>query len=907
MTAKLREYRARAAQCEGRPDGSLARRFTIGENGPEFGGCSDMTHPNMKAFERPVTSYGSPVQQISEVLKNSTAQRVPSEGDLADIKSAVLAKLVLAVGKDAGAATARDWFLAAAFAIRDRIIHRWLATERANKANGSKRVYYLSLEFLIGRLFSDVLGNLGLSEAYQAALGDLGVDLNRLRSAEPDAALGNGGLGRLAACFMESMASLGIPAYGYGIRYDHGLFRQVIKDGWQQEYPEEWLSFGNPWEFARPEVTYDIYFGGQVEVTKLPSGRSRYDWRPEQTIVAVAYDTPIVGWRGRHVNPLRLWTARAVDPVKLDVFNSGDHIGALVEQTRAEAISKILYPGDESPAGRELRLRQEYFFVSASLQDLVHRHLRTDGDLHFLPLRAAVHLNDTHPSIAIAELMRLLVDVHGLPWSDAWRITVDTFSYTNHTLLPEALETWPMELFERVLPRHLQIIYRINAEHIERVRHEDPAGFSQRLASISLIDEHDGRKLRMGHLAFVGSHRVNGVSELHTELMRKTVFRDLHAVYPNRIVNKTNGISFRRWLIQANPGLLKVLREVCGDKLLDDPAAIVGLAASASDSALHEHLIAAKRANKVALARLAADQLGLQLDPEALFDVQIKRIHEYKRQLLNILETIALYQSMRAEPTRSWVPRVKIFAGKAAASYTRAKLIIKLINDVANVVNRDPITRDLLRVVFLPDYNVSLAEAIIPAADVSEQISTAGMEASGTGNMKLALNGALTIGTLDGANIEIHERVGPDNIFIFGLTADEVERRRRGSLNTHAVIAASPTLAGVIEAIESNIFWPTEGNQFAPLTNGLRHHDYYMVATDFDDYFSTHRRLEQRWMSSSDWTRACIMNIAQMGWFSSDRAISEYGQEIWGLSGTAGSGGIMHKKPQDGSQLKTAF
>jgi starch phosphorylase len=847
-----------------------------------------MTHPNMKAFERPATSNGSAAQQISEVPNNSTVQRVPSEGDLADIKSAVIAKLVLAVGKDAGAATDRDWFLAAAFAIRDRIIHRWLATERSSKADGSKVVYYLSLEFLIGRLFFDVLGNLGLNEVYRAALGDLGVDLNRLRSAEPDAALGNGGLGRLAACFMESMASLGIPAYGYGIRYDHGLFRQVIKDGWQQEYPEEWLSFGNPWEFARPEVTYDIYFGGQVEVTKLPSGRSRYDWRPEQTVVAVAYDTP-------------------VDPVRLDVFNSGDHIGALVEQARAEAISKILYPGDESPAGRELRLRQEYFFVSASLQDLVHRHLRTDGDLHLLPLRAAVHLNDTHPSIAIAELMRLLVDVHGLPWSDAWRITVDTFSYTNHTLLPEALETWPVELFERVLPRHLQIIYRINAEHIEKVRHEDPAGFSQRLASISLIDERDGRKLRMGHLAFVGSHRVNGVSELHTELMRKTVFRDLYAVYPNRIVNKTNGISFRRWLIQANPGLVGILREVCGDKLLDDPAALVGLAASASDSALHERLIAAKQANKVALARLVGDRLGLVLDPEALFDVQIKRIHEYKRQLLNILETIALYQSMRAEPTRSWVPRVKIFAGKAAASYTRAKLIIKLINDVANVVNRDPITRDLLRVVFLPDYNVSVAEAIIPAADVSEQISTAGMEASGTGNMKLALNGALTIGTLDGANIEIRERVGPDNIFIFGLTADEVERRRRGSLDAHSVIAASPTLAGVIEAIESSVLWATEDNQFAPLTNGLRHQDYYMVAADFDDYFSTHRRLEQRWMSSSDWTRACIMNIAHMGWFSSDRAISEYSRDIWGVSGTVGPGGIGHEKPQDNPRPKTAF
>ena len=511
-------------------------------------------------------------------FRNLTREPLPASGPasaeeaLVEIKSAVLAKLVLAVGKDAGSATDRDWFLAAALAVRDRIIHRWLASERTSHAKGSKRVYYLSLEFLIGRLLSDVLGNLGMAEDFRAALGDLGVDLNRLRSAEPDAALGNGGLGRLAACFMESMASLGIPAYGYGIRYDHGLFRQVIKNGWQQEYPEEWLSFGNPWEFARPEVFYDIHFGGFVETAHLPGGHARSVWRPDETIEAVAYDTPIVGWRGRHVNPLRLWTARAVDPMRLDAFNSGDHIGALVEQSRAEALSKILYPSDETPAGRELRLRQEYFFVSASLQDLVQRHLRTDGDLHFLPMRAAIQLNDTHPSIAIPELMRLLVDIHGLPWSEAWLITISTFSYTNHTLLPEALESWPMELFERVLPRHLQIIYRINADHIEGARSQDPVDFSEKIAAISLIDEQNGRKLRMGHLAFVGSHRVNGVSALHTDLMRKTVFRDLHAIYPDRIVNKTNGITFRRWLMQANPALVRVLREACGDAVLDDPS-----------------------------------------------------------------------------------------------------------------------------------------------------------------------------------------------------------------------------------------------------------------------------------------------------------------------------------------------
>jgi glycogen phosphorylase len=820
-------------------------------------------------------------------LDRSKSRKAPpsptslSEDELAEFKSAVLAKLALAVGKDAGSATDRDWFVATAYAIRDRIIHRWLAAERASTAKGQKRVYYLSLEFLIGRLLSDILCNLGLADIARAALGDLGVDPNRLRSAEPDAALGNGGLGRLAACFLESMASLGIPAYGYGIRYDHGLFRQIIKDGWQQEYPEDWLSFGNPWEFARPEVIYDVHFGGWVETINEPGRAARYLWLPEETIEAVAYDTPVVGWRGRNANPLRLWTARAVDPMRLDAFNSGDHVGALHEQARAEAISKVLYPSDQTPAGRELRLRQEYFFVSASLQDLVARHLRSDGDLHFLPDRAAIQLNDTHPSVAVAELMRLLTDEHGLPWNEAWRITVGTFSYTNHTLLPEALETWPLHLFERVLPRHLQIIYRINADHIEVAKHKDPEGFSSRLAAISLIDEQGDRKLRMGHLAFVGSHRVNGVSKLHTGLMRETVFRDLHAIYPDRIVNKTNGVTFRRWLLQANPGLVKVLCDVCGDAVPDDPSLIVKLAEAAGDPSVQQRIAAAKRANKIALTRLVGDRIGVRIDPDALFDVQIKRIHEYKRQLLNILEAIATYLAIRDEPSRHWVPRVKIFAGKAAASYTQAKLIIKLISDVAKVINADPITRDLLRVVFLPDYNVSLAEAIIPAADLSEQISTAGMEASGTGNMKLALNGALTIGTLDGANVEIREHVGADNIFIFGLKAHEVQERRAQGLDASATIAASPMLGRVIEAVDTGIFWPGEAGRFSPLMNALRHHDYYMIAADFDDYVATQRRIDKLWLSSSDWTRMSMLNIAHMAWFSSDRAISEYASDIW--------------------------
>jgi glycogen phosphorylase len=814
-------------------------------------------------------------------VDQGSADTAPYEGDIAEIKSAILAKLTLAVGKDPAAATDRDWFVAAALTVRDRIVHRWLMAERASRGQGRKRVYYLSLEFLMGRLFDDVLGNLGLAEIVNGALGDLGVDLVRLRASEPDAALGNGGLGRLAACFLESMATLGIAACGYGIRYDHGLFRQVIRDGWQQEYPEEWLSFGNPWEFERPEVIYDIQFGGRVERTVGPRGIARSVWHPDETIEAVAYDTPIVGWRGRHVNVVRLWSARAADPMRLDAFNRGDHVAAVSQQARAEAISKILYPSDDSPAGQELRLRQEYFLVSASLQDLVHRHLYMAGDLLSLPDLAAVQLNDTHPSIAIPELMRLLMDLHGLPWDDAWRMCVKIMSYTNHTLLPEALESWPVPLLARMLPRHLEIIYRINEQHLRFTR-EKIRGSPDMLTPVSLIDERGSQRVRMGHLAFVGSHRINGVSAQHTELMRQTTFRQLHELYADRIVNKTNGITFRRWLMQANPGLTKLLCEVCGAAVLDDQTTMVRLADHANDASLQERFRAVKRANKVALSRLIYERLELRIDPHALFDVQIKRIHEYKRQLLNLLETIALYTEMRSEPNRSWVPRVKIFAGKAAASYTQAKLIIKLANDVATVVNNDPAVRDFLKVVFIPNYNVSLAESIIPAAELSEQISTAGMEASGTGNMKLALNGALTIGTLDGANIEIRDHVGADNIFIFGLKAHEVEERRRSALDATDTIAASPLLAEAVRGLESGLFANGDRGRFTPLTNALRHHDYYMIAADFDAYYGAQRRID-RLCQSSAWVRMSMLNIANMAWFSSDRTISEYARDIWNV------------------------
>ena len=802
--------------------------------------------------------------------------------DVATLRRAIVAKLTYSVGKDPLVATERDWFVATALVARDRIVDRWMPATRATYAENRKRVYYLSLEFLIGRLLFDALNNLQLVAPMRAALAELGVDLDTLREVEPDAALGNGGLGRLAACFMESMATLSVAAYGYGIRYNHGLFRQVIKDGNQREYPETWLSFGNPWEFERPEVRHTVGFGGTVEQVERPDGTLHHIWHPAELVDAIAYDTPVVGWRGKHVNTLRLWSARAPDPLRLDTFNRGDHVGALEARSRANAISQVLYPSEDSAAGQELRLRQEYFFSCASLHDLIYRHIHQHGDIRSLAEHNAIQLNDTHPAIGIAEMMRLLVDVHEVPWAEAWAISTATFSYTNHTLMPEALEKWPVHLLERLLPRHMQIVYLINALHLDGLRSKghDDAGT---LSAVSLIDEHDGRRVRMGTLAFLGSHRVNGVSVLHTDLMRATVFRDMHALYPERITNKTNGITFRRWLMEANPGLTELLAETVGERVRDDAGALAGFAGFADDRGVQNRLAAIRRANKVALANQVQSQLGIRLDPDALFDVQIKRIHEYKRQLLNILETVALYESIRAEPHRAWVPRVKIFAGKAAAGYYRAKLIIKLINDVARVVNNDPTLRGLLKVAFLPNYNVSRAEMIIPASDLSEQISTAGMEASGTGNKKLALTGALTIGTLDGANIEIGEHVGPDNIFIFGLTAEQAEARRAQGIDARATIAASLPLKRALDAIGSGLFSPGEPDRFREIVDVLTYHDHFLVSADFVSYAAAQRRVDEHWRDPAAWWRSAIFNIAGQGYFSSDRAIREYCADIWNV------------------------
>ncbi|HEX2147400.1 MAG TPA: glycogen/starch/alpha-glucan phosphorylase [Pseudorhizobium sp.] len=792
----------------------------------------------------------------------------------------IIERLTYRIGKDAKVAKPHDWLTASILVVRDRIIDRWMESTRRAYSSGDKRVYYLSLEFLIGRLLRDAVSNLGVIEELKQALASLGVDINVIIGLEPDAALGNGGLGRLAACFMESMATVDIPAYGYGIRYVHGLFRQQMAEGWQVELPETWLAHGNPWEFERRESSYEIGFGGSVETIGGYDEPPRYVWKPAERVIATAYDTPVVGWRAHRVNTLRLWSAQPIDPILLDAFNAGDHIGALRESNKAEALTRVLYPADATAAGQELRLRQEYFFSSASLQDILRRHLQQYPDFSNLPEKVAIQLNDTHPAVSIAEMMRLLVDVHGIEFDEAWKLTRGTFSYTNHTLLPEALESWPVPLFERLLPRHMQLVYAINAKILLEARKEK--GFSDaQIRSISLIDENGDRRVRMGDLAFIGSHSVNGVSALHTDLMKVTVFQDLHRLYPERINNKTNGITPRRWLMQSNPGLTGLIREAIGDKFLDDIEALRELDAFADDKSFQEKFAAVKRDNKVQLANLVGSRMGVRVDPAAMFDIQIKRIHEYKRQLLNIIEAVALYDQIRSRPELDWVPRVKLFAGKAAPSYHNAKLIIKLANDVARVINNDPAVRGLLKVVFVPNYNVSLAEVMVPAADLSEQISTAGMEASGTGNMKFALNGALTIGTLDGANVEMRDHVGEDNIVIFGMTAEEVARVRADSYEPRAVIEQSRELAQALDAIATGVFSPDDRSRFTGLIDGIYNHDWFMVAADFDAYAAAQRAVDQIWTDPKSWYSKTIRNTARMGWFSSDRTIRQYASEIW--------------------------
>jgi len=781
----------------------------------------------------------------------------------AGFRDAVLRHLTYTLGKDVSHATVYDWRMALSFAVRDRVIDRWFAATRESYDKGAKRVYYLSMEFLIGRLLQDAIVNLRLEEQAFSAMQDLGLDFDTVVHDEPDAALGNGGLGRLAACFLDSLSTLGVPAYGYGIRYEHGLFRQSFVDGRQMEAPETWLQQRNAWEFERPEAAFNIGFGGSVSETGTQAV-----WTPGEGIVAQAYDTPIIGWQGAWANTLRLWAAKPVQLFDLDRFNRGEFAAAAEPEALARTISRVLYPDDTTEIGKELRLKQEYFFTAASLRDILRRFESEGHSLEMLPKKAAIQLNDTHPAIAGPELVRLLHDERGIAFDDAVEIACGCLSYTNHTLLPEALERWSEGLMSRLLPRHVALIERIDAAHAAKHPHR----------KVTLMEHGE---IKMGELSFVMAHKVNGVSALHTDLMKTTVFKELHGLYPDRIVNQTNGVTPRRWMLSCNPRLSGLITETIGDGWVGDLEKLSGLEKSVGDAGFMEAYGKAKRDNKVQLSNWLQSAHGVKTDPDALFDVQIKRIHEYKRQHLNILEAIALWQEIRENPNAGWTPRVKIFGGKAAPGYFFAKDIIHLINDVAKVLNSDPVTSPFLQIVFLPNYNVTMAERLIPASDLSEQISTAGKEASGTGNMKLTLNGALTIGTLDGANVEIRDRVGAENFFLFGMTADEAEARREVADHAAKAVKADARLARALKAISDGAFSAKERGRYKGIVENVSGPDYFLVASDFADYWQAQREVDTAFANPQDWMRAAALNTARAGWFSSDRTIRGYLADIW--------------------------
>jgi len=816
-------------------------------------------------------------KQLLQALSNGQLAGV----DVESVHKAIAHRLVFSVGKDAVTATTRDWFYATAFMTRDRLIERWMETMRSYYVADAKRVYYLSMEFLMGRTLMNGLLNLGFDKECGQALRQHGVDLRQVSEIESDAALGNGGLGRLAACFLDSMATLNLPGYGYGIRYEYGMFSQRIEGGRQVEHPDNWLRYGNPWEFARPEVLFQVKFGGRVVQFSDEDGVLRHHWVDTEDVMAMAYDTPIPGFATSTVNNMRLWAAKASRDFELKYFNEGNYIKAVEDKNESENLSKVLYPDDSTTMGRELRLKQQYFFVSASLQDILFRFSKLHKGFDELPDKVAVQLNDTHPSIAIAELMRILVDVNHLEWAKAWDITTRTFSYTNHTLMSEALETWPVAMFEQTLPRHLQIIYEINEHFLRGVMHSFP-GENELRRRMSLIGEEGGKRVRMAHLAIVGSHKVNGVAQIHTELMKQTIFADFDRYFPGKIINMTNGITPRRWLNQANPLLSALITARIGDGWLKDLSQLRRLIPLADDAQFRREIAAVKRTNKQSFAKELRLSLGLEIDVDSLFDVQIKRMHEYKRQLLNMLHVVTLYKRICDNPHIDMTPRTVIFGGKAAPGYAMAKLIVKLINDVAEIVNNDMRIQGRLKLVFVPNYGVSVAENLIPAADLSEQISTAGTEASGTGNMKLALNGALTIGTLDGANIEIGNEVGEDNIFIFGLTTGEVARLRTSGYRATDYYHANGELRHAIDMIASGYFSPEDPDRFKPIVDSLlTHGDHYLLLADYASYLVCQKAVETAYRDQDQWVRKVIFNIANMGKFSSDRTISEYAEQIW--------------------------
>ena len=789
------------------------------------------------------------------------------------LASAIEFHLAHSVGKTPDTASTTDWRLALSRAVRDRLITPWFDATRRTYAQDRKRVYYLSMEFLLGRILEDAVNNLGLEDQAKEALAAYGVDYAAVVNDEPDAALGNGGLGRLAACFLDSLSCLGIPAYGYGIRYAHGLFRQSFENGRQIEMAEDWLRHQHNWEFERSECIYDIGFGGEV----TEKGR-RAVWTPADLIMAQAYDTPVPGWQASWTNTLRLWSAKPKKIFDLDPFNRGEFMQAAAPEVLAETISRVLYPDDSTEIGKELRLKQEFFFTSASLQDLMRRFLAYNGDLRALPSKVAIQMNDTHPAIAGPELIRQLVDVHGLGFDEAFDIAQGSLHYTNHTLLPEALEAWEVTLMGDILPRHIQLIERID-DRLGRDVKASKTGVSPRNVTDGYVN--------MGTLAFTCARKVNGVSALHTDLMKQTVFSDLHAVYPDRILNQTNGVTPRRWLHGCNPGLRTLLNQTIGTGWVNDLEQLEQLSPLADDADFRARFMAVKQENKQRLVDWLANNMGVNISPEAMFDIQIKRIHEYKRQLMNALETAALANAIRRDPEAEWTPRVKVFGGKAAPAYIDAKNIIRLINDIAKSINQDPVIGDRLKVIYPPNYNVSMAEILIPAADLSEQISTAGKEASGTGNMKFALNGAVTIGTLDGANVEIRDHVGDENIYIFGMTADQVQAARGGYV-TQTYIDQSATLSEVIDQIRTGFYSPGEPTRHWPVLEKLLRDDYFMVAADFDAYWDVQRKVDQGFADRDAWARMAVLNTAHSGWFSSDRTIQGYADDIWGVASLLG-------------------
>lgn len=791
-------------------------------------------------------------------------------------------------GKDGSTATQDDYYSALAYTIRDRLLQRWLQTQKTYREQTVKTVAYFSAEFLMGRHLGNSLINLGLYEEVKQAVAQAGLDLDEILEREPDPGLGNGGLGRLAACFLDSLATLEIPAIGYGIRYEFGIFHQTIKEGWQVEQPDKWLTMGNPWELARPEEAVDILFGGYTETYHDSKGNLRTTWVPARRVKAVPYDTPVPGYDTSTVNTLRLWKAEASDTgeFNFDAFNAGNYDSAVAEKMYSETISKVLYPNDNTPQGRQLRLEQQFFFVSASLKDLIRNHLRKYPNLKNFHETVAIQLNDTHPAVAVAELMRLLVDVHNFTWDEAWSITQKTLAYTNHTLMPEALERWSIELFESLLPRHLEIIYKINHLFLENVRSWYPND-EERLENLSIIEEYPHKSIRMANLACVGSHAINGVAALHTELLKQDTLRDFALLYPDKFFNKTNGVTPRRWILLSNPLLSALITEKIGNNWLKNLDEMKQLLSYVNDASFCQQWREIKQTNKTNLAHFITKlyeenhRKPISIDPNSLFDIQVKRIHEYKRQHLAVLHIITLYNRLKANPNQQIVPRTFIFGGKSAPGYFMAKLIIKMINSVADVVNNDPDVRGRLKVVFVDNFNASLGQRIYPSADLSEQISTAGKEASGTGNMKFSMNGALTIGTLDGANIEIREEAGAENFFLFGLTAQEVATLKSNGYNPYEYYNNNEELRLVLDHLANGYFSHGDRELFRPIVDSLLYHDPYMLLADYADYIATQERVSQAYLDQDYWTKMSIINSCTMGKFSSDRTIGEYCREIW--------------------------